>query len=86
MNKPTGERARTTRTLNGTELAGARRQQALARLRELEVAVGSADEASTAWHVLQAARSGASLAEVVEAVKAGLALTGQAKGRRKKRK
>jgi hypothetical protein len=46
------------------------------RLSELEVAVGIGGELDLAWHSTQAARSGASLAAVLDAVKLGMEMRG----------
>jgi hypothetical protein len=48
------------------------------RLRELQIAIGIAGATTIAWHVRQALRSGASGAEVREAMQSGLAVAGQA--------
>lgn len=48
----------------------AHRQQARRRLRELELAARLGDGLELAWHIAQAVRSGASPAEVAEAVNA----------------
>jgi hypothetical protein len=61
-------------TIDHTEV---RREQARRRLLELETAVGLAGESALAWHVAQAARSGASCAEILDAVQSG-SKTGQA--------
>ena len=58
--------------MNTNEQTEARRQQAHRRLSELEIAVGIGSELDLAWHITQAARSGASLAEVVDALRLGM--------------
>ena len=55
----------------------ARRQQAQRRLSELEVAVGIGDTADLAWHITQATRSGASLPDILDAVKLGIKMRGE---------
>ena len=62
--------------MNTNEQTEARRQQAHRRLSELEIAVGIGGELDLAWHITQAARSGASLAEVVDAVRLGMKMRG----------
>ena len=62
--------------MNTIEQAETRRQQAHRRLSELEIAVGTGGELDLAWHVTQAARSGASLAEVVDALRLGMKMRG----------
>jgi hypothetical protein len=61
-----------TNTMNAIDHTEARQEQARRRLLELEIAVGIAGESALAWHVAQAARSGASCAEILEAVKSGI--------------
>jgi hypothetical protein len=62
--------------MNTNEQTEARRQQAHRRLSELEIAVGIGGELDLAWHITQAARSGASLAEVVGALRLGMKMRG----------
>ena len=62
--------------MNTIEQVEIRRQQAHRRLSELEVAVRTGGELELAWHITQAARGGASLAEVRGAVKLGMKLRG----------
>jgi len=62
--------------MNTTEQAETRRQQAHRRLSELEIAAGIGGDLDVAWHITQAARGGASLAEVRDAVKLGMKLRG----------
>jgi alkylhydroperoxidase/carboxymuconolactone decarboxylase family protein YurZ len=57
------------KTIEQTE---ARRRQAHRRLNELEIAVGVGGRLDLAWHIAQAARSGASHADVLDAVKQGV--------------
>ena len=62
--------------MNTNEQITARRQQAHRRLSELEVAVRIGGELDAAWQITQAARSGASLAEVLNAVRLGMKMRG----------
>ena len=62
--------------MNTIETDETRRQQTHRRLSELEIAVGIGGELDLAWHITQAARSGASLAEVVDAVRLGMKMRG----------
>ena len=62
--------------MNTIEQAETRRQQAHRRLSELEIAVGTGGELELAWHMTQAARSGALLTEVVDAVRLGMKMRG----------
>jgi len=54
------------------EKTEARRQQARRRLAELEIAVHNSGGADITWHMTQAARSGASFAEVLDALRPGM--------------
>lgn len=54
------------------ESMASRRQQAHRRLRELELAVSIGGELEVAWHLTQARRGGASLAEILDAIKQGM--------------
>ena len=62
--------------MNTIEQAETRRQQAHRRLSELEIAAGIGGDLDVAWHITQAARGGASLAEVRDAVELGMKLRG----------
>ena len=62
--------------MNTTEQAETRRQQAHRRLSELEIAAGIGGDLDVAWHITQAARSGASLPEVMDAVSLGMKMRG----------
>ena len=62
--------------MNAIEQAETRRQQAHRRLSELEIAAGIGGKLDLAWHITQAARSGASLPEVVDAVRLGMKMRG----------
>jgi hypothetical protein len=73
----TAENPTPANPMNSTNHTEARREQARRRLLELETAVGLAGESALAWHVAQAARSGASCAEILDAVQSG-SKTGQA--------
>ena len=70
------EQIKTACTMNTNEQAETRRQQSHRRLSELEIAVGAGGELDLAWHITQAARSGASLPEVVDAVRLGMKMRG----------
>ena len=76
MSRQLPEQIKTSGTMNTIEQAEARRQQAHRRLSELEIAVGIGGEQDVAWHITQAARSGASLAAVLDAVKLGMEMRG----------
>jgi len=58
--------------MTSTEHIAARRQKAHRRLSELEIAVGIGGELDLTWHIAQAARSGATLGEVLDALKRGM--------------
>jgi hypothetical protein len=62
--------------MNLSKSAESRRQQAHRRLGELELAVGAGGDRDVAWHVTQAGRSGASLPEILDAIKLGMKLRG----------
>ena len=63
-------------TMNLIEQTEARRQHAQRRLNELELAAGSGGKLDLAWHMTQAVRTGASLAEVADAVRRGMKMRG----------
>ena len=62
--------------MNTLEMTEARRQQVHRRLNELEIAAGIGSELDMAWHIAQAARGGASLAEVLAAIRLGMEMRG----------
>lgn len=76
MRNQVAEKITTKGTMNTNEHTEARRQQAHRRLSELEIAVGTGGELDLAWHITQAARGGASLAEVRDAVRLGMKMRG----------
>ena len=76
MRNQVAEKITTKGTMNTNEQTEARRQQAHRRLSELEIAVGTGGEQDLAWHITQAARSGALLTEVVDAVRLGMKMRG----------
>lgn len=53
-----------------------RQEQAHRRLSELELAVRIGGELEVAWHMTQAKRGGASLAEILDALKRGMKMRG----------
>ena len=65
-----------THVMNTIEQSEARRQQVHRRLSDLEVAVRISGELDEALHITQAARSRASLAEVLDAVRLGVKMRG----------
>ena len=62
--------------MNLIKSAESRRQQANRRLSELKLAIRIGDELDVAWHMTQARRSGASLPEILGAIKLGMKLRG----------
>jgi alkylhydroperoxidase/carboxymuconolactone decarboxylase family protein YurZ len=62
--------------MNKLEYIEPRDQQSHRRLAELEIAVVIGGESGLAWHIIQAARSGASAAQVLDAVKLGVEMRG----------
>ena len=62
--------------MNLTQSTESRRQQAHRRLSELDLAVRLGGEPEMAWHMTQARRSGASLPEILDAIKLGMKMRG----------